>query len=301
MSNTLNTSRRARCAFSARATLAATLVALAGTGYAAGQPIEGDIDAAKALAYLYGNVQAAKPSEKSIRFGLSKQDCTEWALQPLPAAYFVSSFDGSSINAEDQGKKAEACKIVGEKYTDEGVEKYFLVTLARHFEGRDKEIHPDIVAASVFSKKDGQWVLESSKDFTAELREYNFISALVPGRASQEKPGVLLEALSGNMCMEHFMFALVPHGGEAKLSPLFSPGSDRDYHTLGVCNGCLDTFISFDTATQGEYNDIVVSYKNGEGCDSGVRPGKQRWRFQNGKYVKVKAAGSKKASAKKRK
>ena len=259
--------------------LAAALVAMAGTA-AAGKAIEGDIDAAKALAFLYGNVQTAKPGTKTIDMSFKKkQDCTEWALHPLSAAY-LDRFD-YAIAAEDKGKKAEACKILAEKYTDGGVEKYMLVTVSQHL-ANNKEI-PEIVVVSTFVRRDGQWALESHNDFTLET---GAAAVMATGRASTEKPGVLLESISGNYCMEYFVYAILPYGGGTKLFRLFTPDSNTDYDTLGVCQNCYETSISFDTATKGEYNDIIVAYNDDE-CGKSER-GSQRWRFQNGKYVKVK-------------
>ena len=263
--------------------LAAAFMAMAGAA-SAGKAIEGDIDAAKALTFLYGNVQTAKPGEKTISMSYRKeQDCTEWALHPLSAAY-IDRFD-YAIDAGDKGKKAEACKILAEKYTDGGVEKYMLVTVSKHFPQQDKEI-PGIIVASTFVRKDGQWTLESHNDFTLEAHETGVVDFMATGRAGTEKPGVLFETISGNYCMEYFVYAILPYGGGTKLFRLFTPGSNNDYHTLDVCQNCYDTSISFDTATQGEYHDIIVAYNDDE-CGKSER-GSQRWRFQNGKYVKVK-------------
>ena len=51
------------------------------TAAAAGKPIEGDIDAAKALAYLYGGVQhnGRNKARNSVVW-----DCAEWAPRPFP-------------------------------------------------------------------------------------------------------------------------------------------------------------------------------------------------------------------------
>ena len=301
--------------------LAAALVAMAGTASAdqsllgklgsifgassetkatASKGIEGDIDAAKALTFLYGNVQTTNPGTKTITMPYGKElDCTEWAQQPLSAAYFDRFNYASIITAEDMRKKAEACKILAEKYTDEGVEKYMLVTVSQHL--TDNKTIPEIIVASTFVRKDGQWALESSNDFTVELFEIGVGPLVVPGRADDGKPEALVMTNTDyKPCMAHNVYAIVPLGGAARLLPLFSPGSNGDESTtLMTCNeSCLND-VGFDTASQGDFSDIVVSYGN---CDTGKKLGSQRWSFQNGKYVKLKAAGGKKkGGTKKRK
>ena len=306
--------------------LAAVLAALAATGCAADQPlaglgsifgtpaqaqtaaasptagksIEGEIDAAKALTYLYGRVQTASPGTKTITMSYGKKlDCTEWAPQPLSNAYINRFNYADIITPEDARKNAEACKILGEKYEDEGMEKYMLVTVSQYLAGDNKEI-PAIVVASTFIKKNGQWTLESNNDFTVEIFDVGVGPLIVPGRAGEKKPGVLVKTSTDyRECMAHNIYAIVPYGNAARLLPLFSPGSDGDAGTtLKTCSNSCFGNVAFDTVTKGDYHDIIVSYDD---CDSGKKLGSQRWLFQNGTYVNIKAASKgKKGNTKKR-
>lgn len=290
MSNTLHTSRRE---FSARATLAAALVALACGGCALDQPlaglgnifgapaeaktaagrsIEGDIDAVKALEFLYGSKVRVLSAKEANSFGGAT--CSEWALQ-----------------ATVGGEKLELCKIVGEKYTDGDAEKYLLVTASRYSDGGVLAS----VVATTFVKKDGQWEQEPGSSGLYPSDEINelLIDSVVPLLAKGGKPGVLVtytDSPLGN-CGRFWANAIVPYGDGTKVFPLFSPDSDDDDFTFDMCHCGPSYSAIFDKASQGGYHDIIVKYD--DKCEN-RRRGTQRWTFQNGKYMKALKKGAKK-------
>ncbi|MBR5704632.1 MAG: hypothetical protein IKX21_01515 [Deltaproteobacteria bacterium] len=334
--------------------LAAALVAMAGTGCAtdqsllgklggvfgapaqaksaaAGKAIEGDITSTKALEFLYGEVRHNGRNKSGV--SESTWDCAEWVPLPLPEAFFVSTADGSSPNAEHRGKKAEACKVLGEKYSEDGVEKYMLVMLSKFFAGSGEEMEQNVIIHTVtLAKRDGQWHMESHKDFVEEafVALDPVLEVYATRGGADKKPGVLFLAGAGGFCMrsapQYYLSAFMPYGNEVKKfavgrslkkkSVTFVGGRPKEYDTgetetiLATCcddgmycpksvefMGHFDAHAKWDAQSQGEYHDIVVTYEGDGKAET------QRWAFQNGKFVEAKAAkkGGKKASAKKRK
>ena len=312
--------------------LAAVLVAMAGTGCAtdqsllgklggvfgapaqaksaAGKAIEGDITSAKALAFLYGEVRHNGRNKSGYSYSESTWDCAEW----VPLDY--------------QGKKVEACKVLGEKYSEDGVEKYMLAMLSKFFVGSGEEMADNAIIHTVtLAKRDGQWSMESRKDFVKEAT-YNFgsgweLNATQGG--TDKKPGVLFLFARCGVCnrfeCQYELSAFMPSGNEVKE---FAVGKVSKYKTaegktetiLATCcergmycpsrgmgeGYSWDAQPRWDAQSQGEYHDIVVTYE--ESFEGNVKPQSktQRWTFQNGKFVEAKAGkkGGKKG-AKKRK
>ena len=310
--------------------LAAALVAMAGTGCATDQPllgklggifgapaeaksaaaadrtIKGEITSAKALTAIYGEVRHNGRNKS----GDTTWDCSEW----VPLDY--------------QGRKVEGCKVLGEKYSEDGMEKYMLAMLSRFFAGGSEEMEENVIIHTVtLVKRDGQWYMESYKDFVKDA-SYNFgsgweLNATQGG--ADKKPGVLFLFIRRGVCdrtaAQYELSAFMPYGNEVKE---FAVGRNSKYKVEGKTWTILATCCErgmycpnrgtgegdgwdaqprWDAQSQGEYHDIVVTYK--EYSDGIVKPQSktQRWAFQNGKFVEAKAAkkGGKKASAKKRK
>ena len=306
--------------------LAAALVAMAGTGCATDQPllgklggvfgapaqaksvaagkaIEGDITSTKALEFLYGEVRHNGRNKS----GESTWDCAEW----VPLDY--------------QGRKVEGCKVLGDKYSEDGVEKYMLAMLSKFFVGSGEKMEENVIIHTVtLAKRDGQWNMESRKDFEKEDRDFMYKWELHATQGgADKKPGVLLldADASGRGGVVYGLSAFMPYGNEVKE---FAVGRSRKdgytgetYTYLATCSidgrycpnrawngeaGGWDARPRWDAQSQGEYHDIVVTY---EGFDENgkVMPQSktQRWTVQNGKFVEAKAKKGGKKGAKKRK
>lgn len=297
--------------------LAAALVAMAGTGCAtdqsllgklggvfgapaqaksaaAGKAIEGDITSTKALEFLYGEVRHNGRNKS----GESTWDCADW----VPLDY--------------EGRKVEGCKVLGEKYSEGGMEKYMLAMLSKFFVGSGEKMEENVIIHTVtLAKRDGQWHMESHKAFEKEDRDFEYKWELHATQGgADKKPGVLL--LGRDTAMRqgqvYTLSAFMPYGnGVKEFAVGRSQKNDWTGETdtyLATCN--LDGMYCpnrdwgwewearprWDAQSQGEYHDIVVTYEE----DGKVKT--QRWTFQNGKFVEAKAAkkGGKKG-AKKRK
>ena len=331
--------------------LAAALVAMAGTGCAtdqsllgklggifgasaatksagAGKPIEGDIDAAKALVYLYGGVQHNGRNKTKT----SVWDCAEWAPRPFPD--MKDEFGEAVFGAGFNGKKAEACKILGEKYSEQGKEKYMLMTLSKFFAGSGEELFENLIGASIFVNEGGQWKLESHDDFWEMFMAWRGMDAGNVGKGgADKKPGMLFYHYEIERCTVHRLTAFMPYGKGVKKFGIgdkqVSEFGDVDYVLSTRPVTCDEAFLrghaSFDASSTSDYPDIVVKYgqvidevttgdtRSAFGADGRpltheeeitVKPvGGSRWRFQNGEYKEVKTGkkGGKKTSTKKRK
>ena len=271
---------------------------------AAGKAIVGDITSAKALEFLYGEVRHNGRNKS----GDTTWDCAEW----VPLDY--------------QGRKVEGCKVLGEKYSEDGMEKYMLAMLSRFFAGSSEEMAESVIIHTVtLVKRDGQWYMESYKDFVKDA-SYMFDSGWelkATQDGADKKPGVLFLFKRGGVCAgdapQYELSAFMPYGNVVKEFAVGRSQKDRDTGKtetilasccdggwycpknwgflpgVGLING--DAHAKWDTQSKDEYHDIVVTYEGDGKAET------QRWAFQNGKFVEAKAAkkGGKKASAKKRK
>ena len=281
---------------------------------AAGKPIEGDIDAAKALAYLYGEVHKDGRGEDA---GEGAWPCPHWALRTLSGV--KDQLGEDLVSPKEGNKKVKACAVLAEKYTEQDKEKYMLLTITRteigstanaaemgveENGGLNRIFIGDgiVIGASIFTNDGGQWKLTSHKDFVNNLDVW---AGVLPGHTSAggegRKPGLLLHHFQIERCPGHWLSAFMPSGNNVqefrlgKNSP-DSPLGDDDYQLYSRCETepiAVTAKVSYDASSQGDYPDIIVDYKKFL-----PKRGKEIWRFQNGKYQSGKA---KKGGAKKRK
>lgn len=248
MNHTLHTSRRA---FSARTTLAVAAFALVCGGCAFDQPLAG-------LGNILGSVAEAKTAA---------------------GRGITGDIDVTKAQRFLHGRASEESKVAGEKYTDQGKDKYVLVE-----EGDVEEGDMNFVV-SVFVKDGEAWKLESQKTIEEELPH---VEGIKFQRTASGKQGVLIVSRDGgNKCESYYIEALMLHGGEVQMSRIEVTEAcdfNRGYEILGFD-------ARFDAKSSSD--DIIVSYKNQN------KPRNRRWRLQNGEYQEVKAA--KKGGAKKRK
>ena len=279
--------------------LAAALVAMAGTA-AAGKAIEGDIDAAKALAFLYGNLQTTQGEKE--QFGepvmpLSK----EWALWKNPQC--------SKLEGSDCPKEAKVHSAFGSKYVEQDKEKYFLLT-------RTADDAP-ILGAAIFAKEEGQWALEAENRYigssqgmppnkkylsldTEDVHGMGFLCllhfAMEPRlvRVGANRHGVLLHRKGQTECL----VALMPYGdgiGSFLIDTVDNwEGSDGNV-------GEWDLRPSFDENSSGEYYDVVVRYQARARGSKAKKAGVRRFQFRDGDYYEVATPKAGKKGAKKRK
>lgn len=302
MNNTLHTSRRARRAFSARTTLAAALVALACAGCvdmpllsggsvkmrptssaAAARAINGEIDAAKALAFLYNNkVHMFKPGEERI-FGERCTAFTQWKERQRYGEFICSAFDA--------------------KFTAGGVEKYMIVTETKYTgeaPGKmcsETAVFP-VIGAAVFAKEGGQWKLEVENKKIEHLSQWcatGIGDRLL--RVGLESYGVTTTSVStGAGAESESINIIMPYGGTIDEFSVYA----TEIGWCGGCGGGEDLSLTFDESSGGEYYDAIAHYtevtldRNGEVARK--RKKNQRLRFVSGEYKEVanKAAGAKK-------
>ena len=305
MNITLNISRRARRAVSARTALAVAAAALvcAGcvdmpllsgigskaqstSGTAAARAISGDIDAAKALAFLYNNrVHVFKAGEERI-FGDKCHAFTQWKERQRYGEFICSAFDA--------------------KFTVEGVEKYMIITETKYTGEAPGKMCSEtaevpILGAALFANEDGQWKLEVENKSIEHWSQW-----CVTGigdkllRVGPGKYGVTSVTLAtGAGAQSESMNIIMPYGNTIDEFSVY--GVEMGW--CGGCGGGEDLTITFDESSGGEYYDAIAHYtevtlnRNAEVAKKQKRT--QRLRFANGAYEEVKAA--KKASAKKRK
>lgn len=305
MNSTLNTSCRARRAFSARTTLAAALVALAcggcvdmpllsGAGSktqptssaAAARAISGDINAAKALAFLYNNkVHVFKSGEEWI-FGEKCPVFTQWKERQRYREFICSAFDA--------------------KFTAGGVEKYMIVTETKYTGEAPGKMCSEsaefpIIGAAVFAKEGGQWKLELENK---KIEHFSQWCATGIGdrllRVGPENYGVTTASVAtGAGAQSESINILMPYGGTIDEFSVYT----TEIGWCGGCGGGEDLTLTFDESSGGEYYDAIAHYTevtlNRDGEVAKKQKKTQRLRFVDGKYEEVKS--TKKASAKKRK
>ena len=119
---------------------------------AAGKPIKGEINAAKALTFMYGNATAN--SANDAKMGRTHHaKIRKIQQQPDWSEYMTETFAGKSGRAE---VAAEA------RYTEQGKEKYLIITGITLPSGEnDCFACIPLTQAALFAKEGGQWVLET--------------------------------------------------------------------------------------------------------------------------------------------
>ena len=358
MNNTLQTSRCARRAFSARTALAAAAFALACGGCAeimqaaqdfdnavavalggqpvhksagnaggasgssvAGKPIEGEINSTKALQFLYGKVVFLKAGEAESIFGGSIQadsECREFAPWKPSMDFLRDNFlqatdtSGKTVYLPDEEigyykETAAVCKSFDARYTENGVEKYIIITEAMwpskvRWRGEDMSHctwgERTIVGAAVFFREGGQWKLEAENKYV----DGAFCRAGIGNKllhVGMEKYGVSnIYAVASGGGGGWIVSIIIPNEGginDFSVSPE-SESLSFDGHSGEETE---DVALTFDEKSESEYYDAILRYKY-TAREGAKRVTKTiRFRFVNGKYEEVKAA--KKSSAKKRK
>ena len=281
--------------------LAAALVAMAGTA-AAGKAIEGDIDAAKALTFLYGNLQTTKAGgEKPFGMPVGK----EWALWKNPQC--------DDLSNTDCPKEAKVHSAFGTKYTEQDKEKYFLLT-------RTADENP-IFGAAIFAKEGGQWVLEMENRYIGNSPD------MLPPREKYLSPDAEDAHGMGFLCFLRFatessLVRIGPdrHGVLISAHGLAGSGNTDCLvmvmpYQEGVRSFVLDTVdywdseqvgsgkwsASFDEKSAGEYYDVVVRYQAQPRRSKAKRAEVRKFHFRDGNYYEVAAPKAGKKGAKKRK
>ena len=260
----------------------------------AGRAISGEITTAKALEFLYGKVMIFKPGEDAIL----GENCREWApwKPPVGQGKFKEYFEGHE-NYKD--KTMAVCTLLGARYTQQGVQKFMLGTQAVHYESHNvfnpftSDVPWPMIGMAVFANDGGQWKLE------VEDKYVSTVSMEGPGmklqRVGPEKYGILVSEFThyGAGCSSTTSSLLMPYGGGIKSFAL-NAGLTQDELIEAECG---DASVSFDTASSGEYYDVIATQMIPQGSKTVKKT--RRLRFENGEYKAVKSA--KKASAKKRK
>ena len=263
-----------------------------GKSAAAEGDISGDINAAKALQFLYGSkVVTMSAKEAEDTFGDSR--CSEWVPWIPPAEYF-----GYGGWPEDlSGKTAAVCKVLDARYTEDGVEKYMMLTETRYEESEDISMCQycrPIVGGFIFAKEGGQWKLETEdKNVSASgsWGESGLDKKMV--RVGHEKYGMRDARV--------YLYQGVFSGGLGVIMPYgnsivrFSVCDEENYDDVGTS----DCAVQFDESSKGEYYDAIVSYKSRASKRAKEVTVTKRLRFVDGEYKEVKTA--KKSSTKKRK
>ena len=300
-----------------------TQVAQAGgsRGYArnAGQPIEGDITSAKALAFLYGGKvsQYSRPQKSS-----GKQSAVEAHAEKILQAAGKGGSGDSPLgeecwefvswtppvvgkyreyfehHEEYKGQPMVACTLLDARYVENGVQKFMLGTSTYSHDilkggAGDGWAPLPIIGVAIFASEGGQWKLEAEDKYVTTGAWFQQSATLQ--RVGPEKWGMLLDYVQylGGGYVISGLSLLMPYGGGIKEYRLGAGSNDGEGDDAGRGNFS----VSFDTASTGEYYDAVLRYTVPHGSKTVKKT--ERLRFQNGEYVKAKTA--KKASAKKRK
>ena len=292
-------------------------MALAGASSAMAQaknPIEGEIDAAKAMAHLFGEVQTLKGSanDKPLFFRrlMGKDggdrplgnDCVMVAswIPPTDQGRFKEYFEGFD---NYKGKTMAVCKLLDARYTEQGVEKFMLGTQALFPEalegGLNFEPQP-MLGMAIFAKEGGQWKLELEDKYVAMGSLWGVAMDWVKmqlQRTGADKHGILINEFShaGAGCSSTSANLMMPYGDSIK-DFHFGAGLTETESEGFECGG--GESVRFDTASSGEYYDALVQYTIPHG--NKTRKKSVRMRLQDGEYKVVKDAAGKKGGAKKR-
>ena len=283
------------------------------TKAAASKGIEGDIDAAKALQFLYGNLQAVQPEGEEI---IPKYWSQEWALWKNPECSKL----GSSSLGSSCPKEVKVHSIFDARYTEQGKEKYFLLTRTRN-----NSDNPRIFGAAVFSKDGGQWVLDVENRYISDTPDFRqplnkkylspdaedvhgmgfacFLSITTEPslvRVGLDKHGILLRAhgLNTSSGGTDCLVVVMPYGDN--IGSFIIDTVDYWYGKDGEV-GEWDMRHSFDEKSSGEYYDVVVRYQARARGRKAKKSGVRRFQFRDGEYYEVAAPKADKKGAKKRK
>ena len=180
---------------------------------AAGKPIKGEINAAKALTFLYGNAKAKStntpPTGRTHYANVRNiKPGKNWD------ATFVERF---------AGKNGRVYAVHTERYTEQGKEKYIIITEVDVLDEKGESIGgcfacSPLVHGAVFTKEGGQWVPEAQSDNLENIigsygslgvNEFKLIEV---GRG---KYGLLQEGGGGGRggCVGSYYSVTMPYGG----------------------------------------------------------------------------------------
>ena len=192
---------------------------------AAGKPIKGEINAAKALSFLYGNVTAN--SANDAKMGRTHHaKIRKIQQQPNWSDYMTRTF---------AGKRGRADIVQEARYTEQGKEKYIIITEVDVLDEKGESIGgcfacSPLVHGAVFTKEGGQWVPEAQSDNLENIigsygslgvNEFKLIEV---GRG---KYGLLQEGGGGGRggCVGSYYSVTMPYGGRLASFSIFYPKS----------------------------------------------------------------------------
>ena len=234
--------------------LLATALASAAACAAPPAGIPGDIDASKAIQFLYGH-SSVKTDDGS--------QYTLWRNIQTPKGGDAGDSDSGII------EELWVSAIFEHKYSEGGKEKYVVLVQAQEREWVESGgCHPcaPAIGAAIFSKTDDQWVLEAENKFMDPLGgSFGAWSGTVKlVSIGPRKYG--LQHGSGYMaqgCVSEFFSILVPRKGSIDAFGVGEPKeSCPDAEKEGVSTGNYDLTLRFDTASKGEYYDVELRYKS---------------------------------------
>lgn len=282
---------------------------------AAGKPIKGDINAGKALTFLYGNAKAKGRTHYATVRKIERQ--------PTWDAEMAKTFAGKSARAD----------IVHEaRYTEQGKEKYLIITGISLPNGNGCFACGPLAEGALFAKEGGKWVLEAQSKYLSAIGggygnvggEFKMIEV---GRG---KYGLLQAAKGAGRgdCEDAYYSITMPHnGGLGSFGFNFGDGEMALGYCLSYledewkkCSGSsldktggqkgvdgailLDEFNESEYPGQSvgdwggklmavdagaEYYDIVMQSKHRDGVCKPVTWEAYRFRFENGGYKKAGA------------
>ena len=287
---------------------------------AAGKPIKGDINAAKALTFLYGNAKAKGRTQYATVRKIERQP--GWDDDT------AQTFAGKSARAE---VAREA------RYTEQGKEKYLLITSVNLLKGNDCFACQPLTQGALFAKEGGQWLLEAQNKDLGLVGGYGDVQGrggLKPTEIGRGKYGFLISGGAYRQdCLSEVFSIVMPYNGTlgnfgfdfddeewvfelcnregyepeavekckgrkqeptgvkesvdggTVIGEINTMEGDEEYPIIGFWDGKLMT-----VDTGADYYDIVVQGKYREEICGPITWKTQRLRFANGSYKEVKGA-----------
>ena len=293
---------------------------------AAGKPIQGEINASKALTFLYGNAKAKSAN-----------------TPPTGSTYYANirsiqpGKDWDKLNIETfAGKRGKAYVVHTERYTEQGKEKYMVIA---EVEALDKKGESacnffacsPLMHGAVFAKEGEQWVLEAKSDSLDNiLGAYGSLGRTVFRliKVGRDKYGLLQDSEAGGRgdCAGSYFSVTMPHGGRLESFRIdYMEICDREGYEPEAVEKCkgrkqkptgvkesLDGGVVIAKINEGdpedeyatvgdwdgklmtvdagaEYYDIVAQSKHREKVCAPITWQTRRFRFENGEYKEVGA------------
>ena len=251
--------------------------------------IAGDINAAAALQFLYGNVTVPQPGREHPL----------WREAIAPKDAYTPQNVGSEY-AVWRDKKAMAVHAVFEgKYTEQGTEKYVLLTQALDAENHCRACAP-AVGAVVFAKEGGHWRLIAENKKLDEFGTMGVVLGKMDvARIGPEKYGVIYEGAHGaHQDCDGAYFKVITLQGTISSVDIGEDGGTS--YCNEYCKTCTDEYvrvgewdtrIGLDTSSSGEYYDVLLQSSYRKNARTKKASSKtRRYRFMGGKYKEVKTS-----------